>query len=368
MVLSKAFLTDPRVVREAKSLREAGHEVTVHFWDRHGDYPATQDVEGVRALGLRSTALMKLAGHDLFRNPLWWRLAARSVVAVRPDAVHCHDLDTLKAGVLAKQRVGCRLVYDSHEVFAMMIARDMPGFVTRAADRLERGWMRRCDAFVTVNDAVRDHLLRQGARGPLEIVANCKDRTGPYREPRNDAFTLLYIGLLHKSRMFPECVDIIAALPGVRFRIAGKKENVYAEVERRAAKHANVEFLGPVPYDRVLPMTLEADAVLGMVDPADPNNRIAWMNKQFESMACGRPILCSRGTASGEMTERLGVGLTEEFTAAGMRRGIERLRDDSALRVKLGRKAWEWAEREYHWGRQEAKLRALYESLAARRV
>lgn len=366
MVLSKALVTDPRVVREAKSLRQAGHQVTVHFWDRHGDYPPEQVVEGVRAMAVKNTGLMRLAGSDLLRNPLWWRRAAARVAAERPDVVHCHDLDTLYAGVLAKERTGCKLVYDSHEIFGMMIEKDMPRVVVRRAFAMEKKWLRRCDAVITVNDPVRDHIKGAGATCPVEIVANCKDLMGPYREPNNMMFTLLYIGLLHKSRMFPECVDLIGHMEGVHFVIAGKKENVYDEVRRRARRYPNVEFVGSVPYSRVLPMTLEADAVLGMVDPSDPNNRIAWMNKQFESMVCGRPILCSEETASGEMTERLGVGITRPFSPDGMRDGIAALRDDRALRLRLGKKALEWAEKEYHWPKQERKLVALYESLARR--
>jgi hypothetical protein len=40
MLLSNAFLPDPRVLKEARSLTNAGYDVTVIAWDREGTYPA----------------------------------------------------------------------------------------------------------------------------------------------------------------------------------------------------------------------------------------------------------------------------------------------------------------------------------------
>ena len=45
MLLSNAFRPDPRVLKEARSLAEAGYEVTVIAWDREGKYPAAELVK-----------------------------------------------------------------------------------------------------------------------------------------------------------------------------------------------------------------------------------------------------------------------------------------------------------------------------------
>lgn len=39
MLLSNAFRPDPRVAREAKTLADAGHQVTILCWDRQVEFP-----------------------------------------------------------------------------------------------------------------------------------------------------------------------------------------------------------------------------------------------------------------------------------------------------------------------------------------
>ena len=57
---------------------------------------------------------MKVLPHDLFRNPFWWWHAFKKGVNLYKkgfnfDVVHCHDLDTLAAGVWLKKKLGVKL-------------------------------------------------------------------------------------------------------------------------------------------------------------------------------------------------------------------------------------------------------------------
>ena len=51
---------------------------------------------------------------------LFWRYLRQE--GLRPDVIHCNDLDTLLVGVLAKRKLGSTLVYDAHEFFPLQIA------------------------------------------------------------------------------------------------------------------------------------------------------------------------------------------------------------------------------------------------------
>jgi glycosyltransferase involved in cell wall biosynthesis len=142
---------------------------------------------------------------------------------------------------------------------------------------------------------MRENYFRSITNKPITIIMNCKDLISEeYQPPKNDVFTICYIRILNKSRMFPEIVDVIGNMEGIRFVIAGKKENIYEEVKERCKKYNNVEFLGPIPFNEVIPKTLESDVVVCMINPNDLNNRITIANKQFEAMVCGRPIICAK--------------------------------------------------------------------------
>ena len=49
MILTNGFDPDPRVYKEAKSLKKLGHKVTILCWDREGTYIDKQeeDLEGI---------------------------------------------------------------------------------------------------------------------------------------------------------------------------------------------------------------------------------------------------------------------------------------------------------------------------------
>jgi len=65
MILSNPFITDNRVRKEAKSLVDEGHEVTVIVWDRRNEYLPEEEVGGVHLIRVHNSYFMKLLSHDL---------------------------------------------------------------------------------------------------------------------------------------------------------------------------------------------------------------------------------------------------------------------------------------------------------------
>lgn len=367
MLLSNPFMVDPRVSREAKSLIDNGHEVTVIVWDRKNDYPEHEVVDGVNLIRIHNNRLMKLLPNDLFRNPLWWRTAYKKALELyktnkfKFDVVHCHDLDTLQAGVWLKKKTNAKLIYDAHEIFGYMISRDMPKVVVKAAFWMEKRLIKNVDRVITVNEPLKKYFKSITYKS-ITVVMNCKDLISEeYQPPKNEVFTICYIGVLHKSRMFPEIVDVIGNIENVKLVIAGKKENLYDDVKERCKKYDNVEFLGAIPFDEVIPKTLRSDVVVCMVNPNDLNNKIAIANKQFEAMVCGRPIIYTKRTYGGDMTEELKCGLTVRYDKELLKKAIIKLRDNPKLCEELGKNGLKAAKEEYNWKKQEKKLLKVYE-------
>src|SRR3989442_6564021 len=130
MIVSNDVIHDPRVLKEAGALRNAGHDLSIIGWDRTSSLPPEEERDGVRIRRVRTTGVMRLLVKDLFRNPVWWRRAYELARSMPLDVVHCHDLDTLPIGTRLKHATGRPLVYDCHEVFHRMIEREVPRFVT----------------------------------------------------------------------------------------------------------------------------------------------------------------------------------------------------------------------------------------------
>ncbi len=369
MVVSNPVAFDPRVLIEARSLAKGGHRVTVLGWDREDQLPASERVDGVDVRRLRNTRWMRLLRWDLLRLRPWWRLAYRRARALHEevplDAVHCHDLDTLPTGVWLKRRLGLPLVYDAHEIWGYMIARDLPSFAVNHFLRKERRLLSNVDALITVNEPLKAYFEKL-TRTPVTLVLNAKPLIIPeYVPPNNSAFTLLSIGTLNEARFLRKLVDIVGGLEGTTLVLAGiGKPGYVRQLEEASAVWPNVTFLGRIPAEEVLPRTLAADAVVCLTDPTDPNNSIATANKLFEAMVTGRPILVSKGTYMEELTQRLGVGLSVEHMREGVRAGIVRLRDHPEEREAMGRKGLAAAQEEYNWAQQERALLSVYEGLS----
>lgn len=374
MLVSNPFISDPRVYNEAKTLIQAGYEVTVIAWDREKQNPARQNWDGIEVVRLRTRLLPKRHrfGWRLwvgFNLILWQRQAYRQALALNKesplDVIHCHDLDTLAIGTRLKRKLGLPLIYDAHEIYGYMMARIFPRWIANIFLWLEKRLITKVDWIINVTESQKRYFNAITEK-PISVVVNCKPlQSLDYRPPDNQGnFTLLYIGSLHQGRAVPMLVQAVKELPGIRCLIGGVGQPAYVRaLEEECSRTSNVTFLGRVPFDEVIPMTKKADSVFLMVNPEDLNNSMGLGNKQFEAMVCGRPIICTKGTYSGEVTEQEEVGLAVEYTEEALREAIIKLRDNPELREMLGRNALRAAVTKYNWQKQEEKLIALYKSL-----
>lgn len=372
MLLGNPFTADPRVYREAISLLKAGHEVTVIARDIGGRNPPRQTWDGIeiRRVGSRLAPRPGLAWWwwNRLNSLIWQRQALHQALALNRedpiDVVHCHDFDTLAIGTRLKRKLNAPLVYDAHEIWGYMASRSLPRWMVKRIFRLEKRLVRRVDRIINVCEPQKRYFETITDK-PVTIIMNCKPlQSTEYRPPENEEFTVLYIGGLTKVRAVAMLVRTARDLPGIRCLIGGVGQPAYVQALRaECSATSNVTFLGRVPFEGVLPMTIKADAVFCMFDPGDPNNRIGMPNKLFEAMVCGRPIICTKGTYSGEVTEQEEVGLAVGYDEQALREAIIKLRDDLALREQLGQNALRAAITIYNWEKEEEKLLALYDSL-----
>ena len=375
MFRSSACTADPRVYNEATSLIKAGHEVTVVAWDRERDNLPQQTLDGIEIIRVRTRIALRYGFASWLWNSsnvlLYQRQAYRRTLILnkqrRFDVVHCNDLDTLAVGVRLKRKLRLPLIYDAYEIYGYMMAGSVPGFVVNMLLWLERRLIRSVDSIINVCEPQRRYFESITDK-PVTIVMNCKPLQGlEYQPPHNDVFTVLYIGGLESRRGVAMLVRAAKDLPGVRCLIGGIGRPAYVQMlAEECAKTSNVSFLGRIPLNEVVPMTMKADVVFCMFDPENLNNRIGMPNKLFEAMICGRPIMCTKGIYSGEVTEQEEVGLAVEYNEQALKEALVRLKDDPALRERLGRNALAAAIREYNWGKQEDKLLELYEGLGSR--
>lgn len=364
MLLSNPYTRDSRVRNEVRALVRSGWRVTVIAWDRTGEHAPSERLDGARIIRLRNTRLMRLCRFDLLRLGPWCRRAAAAACALHredpADLIHAHDLDTLPGALHTKRTTGLPVLYDAHEIWGYMIAKDLPSVFVRHYLRKEKRLVAKVDRIVTVSQPILDHLAPH-TKAPIDLVLNAKQPVARLVPPPDGPFRCVYIGVLNRTRRVLELIEGIGGIDGCVLEIAGYGPPRYvAAVEEAAKRHTNVTYLGILPNEQVLPHTQTAHLVACLFDPEDPLTRIGLPNKVFEAMATGRPTLATTGTYLGTFVTDRRIGAAVRPEPDAIRAQVEGLRDTPGTMRQMGERAYALAQGQYGWSAQETRLLQAY--------
>ncbi|GIV81033.1 MAG: glycosyl transferase family 1 [Anaerolineae bacterium] len=370
-----------QIVQMCEALADAGYAVTLVAPRRFN----TRELRGVRSLwdhyGVRRNfAFTRLPCLDLL--PLFPRHAIgflaqtlTYLLAVlawlpfqRADVLYTRDLFIGAALALVRPRTP--LVYEVHQVHHSRLGRWLQGMLARRAH------------VVAITGYLADHMRALGTRRVL--VAHDGFRAARFAdlpsraEARaacglpHDAFVIGYVGRLHTmgmSKGLDTLVDAIAqiaqeGMPPDLLLVGGPSEGVQAVREQWAARGLSPERLhtpGQVPAEAV-PRYLAAMDVGTLPLPWTEHFAYhASALKLFEYMAAGCVVLASDLPGIAEVVRE---GETALLVPAGdvmaWAAAIRRLRDDPALRERLGAAAQQEAQR-YTWAARAARIRAYVE-------
>lgn len=377
MLLSNAFRPDPRVDREARALLAAGHRVTLICWDRESALPPREERDGLTVIRVQSVASAYGSGwRQLFRLPRFWQEAIRLATPLRPDIIHCHDLDTLYAGRRIKRQIGARLVYDAHEHYPALMSLYLPGILVQALVGWERWLLRSVDAIITASTVLRDKLDIHTSV-PAITLGNYQE-LAPFQAVTHaqilalrqelglkpDDLMVAYIGGFSRNRMMLPLIQAAARHPHIQFHLWGDGAQ-RSEVEAAAQDHANVTYHGWLPADQ-LPLHFKAADIIVYCLRTDYAGAIYNApNTLSNAMAAGRPIIANRVGDLGRIVAASDCGvLIDEATAQAISEAIQRLRDP-ALRARLGANGLQAAQATYNAARMQEALTALYGDLEA---
>lgn len=378
MLLSNAFRPDPRVAREAHSLKDHGYPVTVIGWDRRAELRPRETRQGVEVIRVQTVRSAYGSGwRQLFYLPRFWRQAAHLAIHLRPAAIHCHDLDTLYAGCQIKKRLRCPLVYDAHEDYPAMMSLYLPGPLVKALAWLEQRLLGQVDHTITASSVFADKLRAHGiapvvtignysslepfdAVNPAEVAA-ARERLGLAA----DDLVVAYIGGFSRNRQLLPLIEAARELPDVQMLLWGDGHQ-RAAVEAAAKQTPNVHYLGWLAAPEVPLYTCLADIIYYCLRPDYPGAIYNAPNTLSNAMAAGRPIIANDVGDLGRIVRQTGCGLLlSEVTPQAIRQAIRTLHDP-ALRRQMGQAGRIAAETEYNWAIAEQKLAHVYGTLVGR--
>lgn len=242
-------------------------------------------------------------------NPVMGRRVRTALAGLRPDVIHCHNLQGFSAAAwAAAARLGIPIVQTIHDYYfacprsAMWRPRGgncvTPCIECRLFSAPRRALSRLPAVVTAVSHRVFDRLVAAGAfpaavhdRQPVRIIRGNNTARAVDRAPAtapDRALRLGFLGRLDPLKGVEILLDAVALLPcsAVTLRIAGDGAPHYvAALQKRAAPLPNVSFLGHIDPAAFFP-TIDLLVIPSVWE--DPFPRVF-----HEALAYGLPSLVS---------------------------------------------------------------------------
>ncbi|MHB1163471.1 MAG: glycosyltransferase [Minisyncoccota bacterium] len=368
-VISGYYRNDARVfLRQVLSLKRAGHEVSIVTNDHEPD----EVLDGVPIIACR------------LHWPRWKvLLAARrqflpELERVDADVYQLHSPELLPLSSALK-RAGKAVVYDAHEDLPRHFWEKewLPAPLRRpfgfAAELYLRRTLRRIDDVISPHGHVVEHLQRTVGSGVLVANFPLVKPLPPLSEEDFAArpTQVCYAGTVYASSNQEATIDALEQVPGVRYRVAG-----YVGEEHRAALEARpggrqVEFLGRLSQAEL--RVLFSSSVAGMAifdyrwNLGHTRGTYA-VNKVFEYMEAGLPLICTDFTLWQDIVRRYDCGIcVRPGNVADISAAIRLVTTDRRRAFEMGQNGRRAVLEEFNWAPEERKYLDVFDRIAARR-
>jgi glycosyltransferase involved in cell wall biosynthesis len=355
---------DGRVRKEIQTLTKAGHEVELVVAD------FTKTRFGGEDLGIRIHYIpMRLWSSPMlnFVSQLRFNKAAAAIIrGLKPSYIHCHDLNTLLAGVWAKKKTGAKLIFDAHE----LMPESMGGIREAIWGRIEKICVKSCDGLLMPEkhridyfkqkypDIAEISLLENFPRR-TDIPAQAFDLFRPLYSIGKDQKIVLHTGLIAAKRNVEELIDSMALCSEEFVLIVlGRTFKGYGERLRARIRKSGLErrvFLhDAVPHARILEYMASCDIGTAFYSNININNYYCASNKLFEYIAIGKPVLTNNYPGLVERVESFAQGVClEEITPATLAEAYARASDTHVMKP---------GAQKFFWETQSERLDCIYQT------
>jgi len=399
---------NPRLVKEADALVEAGHGVHVvaahrvnwatiadeHltasrrwaytfvdwrrevapllFWKtrvRHHLARQLQVVPGLGHLSLRAAV-------DRLTPEL-----TRAALTVSADLYVAHNPGALPAAAAAASAHSGLLGFDAEDYHSGEFAEADRSPLRIAVERVEQRFIPRCDYITAAADGIADAyapLSRCGRPTPILNVFSLSSRPAAYREPNESRPLALYwfSQTIGPDRGLEDIVRAMGRLPDgtAELHLRGRWHHGYAEALASVAAEAGVDgrrivSYAPADSEEMVRLAAAFDIGLATETGKTQNRRIALTNKVFTYLLAGIATLATRTRAQAALIDRLGLAAQsyEPGDIDGAAAALKLWADDRRLLESSRRAAWLAGETRYNWDTEKHQYLHVIDRVFAHR-
>jgi len=330
MVVTNACSPDPRVLRSAKVLAAAGHDVTIHAFDRNQASKMSESKDGFRIMRYHIGSFSYGAKWSTVKGKRAFNKTVTStLLANPPHCLYCHDADTLAIGVRVANKTGARLVYDMHDLhhtWALM-GRSRSLLRRAVAWTMEQSALRRArraDLVVTssgkrvngVHNGFKEYL---GGNGITSMVV--ENRPNVQRDVqktlKKEGWTVAYLGRVRELESFEWLIKAIEHMPPNQrpdLKVAGDgvaADAVHHLLLTEASRLGiNLQLSAGFEEHDLPELIADVDVMYAMYEPQRDNIlQGALPVKMFDAASFGVPTVVNADCLMGEICQEEDLGL-----------------------------------------------------------
>ena len=367
----------PRVSGQAKILQENGFEVVVLACDRERAHPVKEILEGIQVQRIPvKTQEMRGPFKQILPLLLFWVKSLKWLYIHQFDILHCHNLDVLPVGCLAKLLKRCRVLFDAHEPNYYALWPNKWKLVLKPLKAFERISARRMDTISVTNHYQVQKYQKMGMRR-VELVGNYPHPCLGATEVHEEKFLKTHVAFGRLGTIYPNIgieasveafVRVIEAYPQARLLIAGRVVSSYKEDFLRliAPVRSRVQLLGAYPARKMPDLYRQIDVSL-LIYPKSAWFRNITPRKFFDSLANGVPVIMTDIGGLGDIIRDRKCGLVvDERDSDTIVDGMARMIENTVLRKKMAFNALGLAATDFDWNAMARRYVGLHQDLMIR--
>ncbi|MFT7155463.1 MAG: glycosyltransferase involved in cell wall biosynthesis [Parvicella sp.] len=362
-VISGYYRNDPRVFqRQSKSLVQAGFEVSILT----NDGGASEVLDGIpihtTRVFYKKRIKVLLFGKTQF---------IRDAIRLDADAYIIHSPELLSLGV-SLRRIGKIVVYDAHEDLPRHILEKdwLPKYIRRPIATIVEVYMswalKKFHEVISPHNHVVERILKINPNTTLITnfakvqESRLLDQSDYFDRPKR----LCYSGTVYFHSNQETILTAISAIDGVEYKIAGFLDDEFNKKLSMIDGYEKLEFIGRLPWNEL--NSFYNKCVIGLViidykkNLGGKNGTFA-VNKMFEYMAAGIPIICSDYALWENVINKHGCGIcVQPGDVKSLRTAIRVLLEDQKMAYEMGQNGIKAVLQEYNWATQEKKLIEIF--------
>jgi glycosyltransferase involved in cell wall biosynthesis len=376
VLLNGGIASDSRVIREIKTMSRVADVDLYYVYGKDSDKDIFGDNVRLFSCEKKEGIKSKFVKHTCFYNEFMFFVPEVLKHGIAYDYIWANDLPDLKPALKLKEKIGSKVIYDSHEIFVGTLNQFFPSkakwyksilyktalfVMSTLGNWAEKKMVKSADEFVTTSISFKNYFQDKYKRDDIQIVMNCPNiQTAndfyDFRSEYNlssDSFVLLFQGRLNAGRALIEMIESMAYVKSnVHLFVIGDG-TLKKDMQKRMAElslQEKVHFIDEVPSSELLRYTRGADAGINLQASINISKHLASANKLFEYTHSGIPTIGSDVPENRLIIEKYDLGMLVRNNPKEIADAINKMSESDLSKYKDNCKK---AAMEYNWENQE---------------